>query len=86
MVTPEDDFDYRYHADREFGLRCQKAGIRGVFDRELLAHHRYRRTPEEYLRDCRRGGRGKKELHRAFAASRTADETVAAGTRPRGPG
>ncbi len=66
LVSPADRNDYRYHADREFGLRCRKAGLRGVFDRELLAHHRYERTPDAYLRDCRRGGQGKEQLHRVY--------------------
>jgi glycosyltransferase involved in cell wall biosynthesis len=39
--------------DREFGIRCHKAGIRGVFDPTLRALHAFDRSLEAYRRDCR---------------------------------
>jgi glycosyltransferase involved in cell wall biosynthesis len=39
--------------DREFGIRCQKAGIRGVYDRSLRAEHLYDRNMDQYRNDCR---------------------------------
>jgi glycosyltransferase involved in cell wall biosynthesis len=39
--------------DREFGIRCHKAGIRGVFDPSLRARHMFERPLEAYRRDCR---------------------------------
>ncbi len=52
----EPRFTGRYHPDYEFGLRCHKAGLRGVFDAELAAWHLFERTPEQFARDCRRQG------------------------------
>ena len=39
--------------DREFGIRCHKAGIRGVFDPSLRALHLFDRPLDAYRRDCR---------------------------------
>jgi glycosyltransferase involved in cell wall biosynthesis len=39
--------------DREFGIRCHKAGIRGVFDPSLRARHLFERPLDAYRRDCR---------------------------------
>jgi glycosyltransferase involved in cell wall biosynthesis len=39
--------------DREFGIRCHKAGIRGEFDRSLCAQHLFDRPLDAYRRDCR---------------------------------
>jgi glycosyltransferase involved in cell wall biosynthesis len=50
--------------DREFGVRCFKDGIRGTFDRQLLARHDFSRTIAQYRRDCRMGGRSRRELWR----------------------
>lgn len=51
------------HNDREFGLRCWRAGLEPHFDRSLVAVHRYRRTLERYLSDGRRQGAGGWLLH-----------------------
>jgi glycosyltransferase involved in cell wall biosynthesis len=56
-------FRERYHFDREWGLRCLKAGLVGVFDRSLLAEHRHRRPLAAALRDARNEGRGRVRLH-----------------------
>jgi glycosyltransferase involved in cell wall biosynthesis len=56
-------FRERYHYDREWGLRCLKAGLDGVFDRALLAEHRHRRPLAAALRDARNEGRGRVRLH-----------------------
>lgn len=45
------DYQLGYHLDLDFGLRCEKAGLRGAFDPSLLAHHEYSRTVEQFLRD-----------------------------------
>ena len=41
-----------YHQDRELGLRCLAAGMRGIFDRQLHAVHEHRRDPAGFLRDA----------------------------------
>ena len=46
-------FVHVQHEDREFGLRAARAGLVGVFDRSLLAEHRYERTPAQLLRSSR---------------------------------
>jgi glycosyltransferase involved in cell wall biosynthesis len=53
--------------DREFGIRCAKAGIRPVFDPTLVAEHLYDRTLAEFRRDCRLQGRSRVMLHEAHA-------------------
>ncbi len=49
-------FTEHYHADRDFGLRCVEAGLRGVFDRSLSAAHLHDRTLESFVRDARSQG------------------------------
>jgi GT2 family glycosyltransferase len=49
--------------DREFGIRCAKAGIRPVFDRTLVANHLYDRSLPQFRRDCRLQGRSRVLLH-----------------------
>jgi glycosyltransferase involved in cell wall biosynthesis len=49
LADPE--FLVRYHEDRELGLRFQRAGLRAVFDRSLLVHHRHSRGWAAYLRE-----------------------------------
>jgi hypothetical protein len=53
------------HADRDFGLRCRAAGLEGVFDPALRAHHLYARTFAQYLRDADASARGNWALHRS---------------------
>jgi hypothetical protein len=52
----------RRHEDQEFGIRCQRAGMVGVFDRKLLAAHRYERSVSEFLRDASAQGRERAQL------------------------
>jgi GT2 family glycosyltransferase len=52
-----------YHADRELGLRCRKAGLTGIFDRSLRADHLYERSIEGFARDARAQGHGLTALH-----------------------
>jgi GT2 family glycosyltransferase len=52
-----------YHADRELGLRCLKAGLRGEFDRSLRATHLHARTLDGFARDARAQGAGAALLH-----------------------
>lgn len=55
------------HSDRDFGLRCLAAGLRGVFDRSLAATHEHVRPLPAFLRDARRQGAGRALLHSAHA-------------------
>ena len=56
-------FRERYHPDREFGIRCLKAGLIGRFDRSLVAHHHYVRSLSNFRRDARSGGAATAALH-----------------------
>jgi Glycosyltransferase like family 2 len=58
-------FQGRYHPDYELGLRCHKAGLRGVWSRELAGQHLYERTPAQFVRDCRRQGASHVLLHQS---------------------
>ena len=49
--------------DREFGLRCLKAGVEGVFDPQLHALHLYDRDLPAFRRDCRVQGESRRMLH-----------------------
>jgi len=49
--------------DREFGIRCLKAGIAGVFDSNLQGQHLYTRTLEQFRRDMRVQGESRKLIH-----------------------
>ena len=51
--------------DREFGLRCLKAGVEGVFDPTLHALHLYDRSLDAYRRDCRVQGESRQLIHHA---------------------
>ena len=53
--------------DREFGLRCAKAGIRPVFDPTLVAEHLYDRTLPQFRRDCRLQGTSRMLLHESHS-------------------
>jgi GT2 family glycosyltransferase len=59
-----DRFRERYHPDREFGIRCLKAGLVGRFDRSLLAHHHHARTLSEFRADARNSGAATAVLYR----------------------
>jgi glycosyltransferase involved in cell wall biosynthesis len=51
--------------DREFGLRCAKAGITATFDRTLVGEHLYERSFEQFRSDCRLQGESRRLLHDA---------------------
>ena len=51
------------HSDRDFGLRCLKAGLRGVFDESLASTHEHVRPLDAFLRDARRQGAGRALVH-----------------------
>jgi glycosyltransferase involved in cell wall biosynthesis len=80
-------FTYDYNADRDFGLRCLRAGLTGVFDRALRAEHLYVRELEAFLRDARSAGAGRAQLHRLHGdrlgplADDTFEEGLPAGVR-----
>jgi len=49
--------------DREFGLRCLKAGVEGVFDPRLHGLHLYERDFAAYRRDARLQGESRWLIH-----------------------
>jgi glycosyltransferase involved in cell wall biosynthesis len=51
------------HEDRDFGLRCAELGLDAVFDRDLLAEHRHRVTPQQFLATMRRSGEARWAVH-----------------------
>jgi hypothetical protein len=55
-----------YHDDREFGLRLLQAGIRGIFDPDLRAAHRYQRSTADLLHDAQSSGRATAMLYAAY--------------------
>lgn len=55
--------DLPFHEDRDFGLRAAYAGFEGVFRRDLVASHRYARSPRRALDDAIRRGQGIAALH-----------------------
>lgn len=57
----------RYHSDQEFGLRCLRAGLTGVFDRRLIAEHRHERDLDTFLRQARARGADRRALERRFS-------------------
>lgn len=64
MANPS--YTERYHADRDFGLRCLRAGLQGVFDDELKATHHYSRDFEAVLRDAESSGAGTMQLRARY--------------------
>lgn len=54
--------DY-YHVDRDFGLRCLKGGLTGVYDRGLRGRHVHTRSLTSFLRSARAQGAGLVGLH-----------------------
>ena len=58
---------HRGQDDREFGIRCAKAGMSGAFDRSLIAEHLYGRTLEQYRSDCRIQGQTAVMVHDVHA-------------------
>jgi len=64
--------------DREFGLRCAKAGISPIFDASLRAEHLYDRDLQAYRRDMRIQGESRKlihDLHVDLVGADLSDET-----------
>jgi glycosyltransferase involved in cell wall biosynthesis len=58
------EFQGRYHPDREFGIRCLKAGLVARFDRSLIARHHYVRSLADFRRDARSQGAATVLIHR----------------------
>jgi GT2 family glycosyltransferase len=54
-----------YHDDQAFGLRCAAAGLRGVFDRSLVAEHTHSRDLDSFLRQARLAGAARRSLQSA---------------------
>lgn len=53
----------RYHPDREFGLRCLRHGLTGIFAPEARALHLYSRSLPSFIRDARSQGEARVLLH-----------------------
>ncbi|MEP6623491.1 MAG: glycosyltransferase family 2 protein [Acidimicrobiia bacterium] len=47
------DSPYLRREDQEFGLRCARAGLTGVFDRSLTAEHQFNRSLRQFLTSAR---------------------------------
>lgn len=58
------DREHLRHEDMEFGLQCAQCGLEAVFDRDLLAEHRHRVTPQKFLATMRKSGRARWTVHR----------------------
>lgn len=54
------------HEDQDFGLRCLRHGLTGVFDRELYAEHRHEREMAAFLRAARAQGVARYYLHERY--------------------
>jgi hypothetical protein len=67
LADPAADSSFTYHEDRDFGLRCMKAGLRERFDRSLHAEHVHARNIATLRRDARGQGAGRVEIHRVHA-------------------
>jgi len=50
------------HEDQAFGLRCARAGLRGVFDRSLAARHAHRQDVAAFGRQFWHQGRSRRVL------------------------
>lgn len=64
VIAARDAPPLEYHADRELGLRCLEAGLRGAFDRSLRADHLHERDLDRFAREARAHGAGTIALHR----------------------
>jgi len=53
--------------DREFGIRCAKAGMRATFDPTLIGEHLYDRNLTQYRSDCRLQGESVRLIHDVHA-------------------
>lgn len=49
-------FRLGYHEDLYFGLRCEEAGLKVVFDRGALGYHTHSRNLRKFSREVRRSG------------------------------
>lgn len=51
-----------YHADKQFGYRCEAAGMRGVFSRTLRARHHHERSVDQFRDEIRRQAQARQLL------------------------
>jgi glycosyltransferase involved in cell wall biosynthesis len=75
-------FEETWHEDRDFGLRCRRAGVKAVFDREILAHHEYERNWEVLAKESYRRGYSLVVLHDAHPDIGPLDEGYFTEGRP----
>ncbi|MEV4757069.1 glycosyltransferase [Micromonospora sp. NPDC049559] len=54
------------HNDQEFGLRCARAGLTGVFDRSLAARHLHARDLGNFARQAWQAGTARRALGRSY--------------------
>jgi len=52
-----------YHSDLDFGVRCLRDGLTGVFDRSLVVDHEYHRPLGPFLADARSSGVNRSMVH-----------------------
>ena len=63
----ESGFALGQHTDTEFGIRCHRHGLVGIFDRTLRAEHHYVRTRAEFLDKAREQALARMVIHRLHA-------------------
>lgn len=68
----------RYHADMDFGIRCQIAGWEAVFDRSLRATHSHSRSLDQFAAECRRSGQARASLVHEFPSFASAIDPLGA--------
>jgi GT2 family glycosyltransferase len=61
------------HEDRDVGLACARAGLVGVFDRNLAATHQHSRTVDQFVRDSVQQGAGRVALAQSYSSVQDAD-------------
>ena len=61
------DFRYFGHEDQDFGIRCMKAGLVGVFDRALRAEHHHAQDASAFLWYSKMQGASRWQIHHDHA-------------------
>jgi len=61
------DFRYFGHEDQDFGIRCVKAGLVGVFDRALRAEHHHAQDASGFLWYSKMQGASRWQIHHDHA-------------------
>jgi len=56
-----------FHEDQDFGLRCLRGGLRGVFDERLHSEHIHKRGRASFMRQAYESGSSRRFLEREHA-------------------